>query len=167
MKARRGVLYLADLNPRRGTEPGKVRPVLVIQTDLLNDAGHPSTAGFQDLAPMAKGLLNEMGNKPVDAVVVELGDGIIGGYGVASLYKDVEIMKAVKAHVVCANDLVAAWGARELTVKMGKPIDVMSGPATDNDVGELYVENELKIPAANSRTRGAKLTELVASRLFA
>jgi mRNA interferase MazF len=26
-----------------GTEPGKVRPVLVIQTDLLNEAGHPST----------------------------------------------------------------------------------------------------------------------------
>lgn len=43
MKARRGVLYLADLNPRRGTEPGKVRPVLVIQTDLLNEVGHPST----------------------------------------------------------------------------------------------------------------------------
>ena len=43
MKARRGVLYLADLNPRVGTEPGKVRPVLVIQTNLLNDVGHPST----------------------------------------------------------------------------------------------------------------------------
>ena len=43
MRARRGVLYLADLNPRAGTEPGKVRPVLVVQTDLLNEAGHPST----------------------------------------------------------------------------------------------------------------------------
>ena len=40
---RRGLLYLADLSPRRGTEPGKVRPVLVIQTDLLNATGHPST----------------------------------------------------------------------------------------------------------------------------
>jgi len=40
---RHGALYLADLNPRRGTEAGKARPVLVIQTDLLNDAGHPST----------------------------------------------------------------------------------------------------------------------------
>ena len=37
------MFYLADLNPRRGSEPGKVRPVLVIQTDLLNEAGHPST----------------------------------------------------------------------------------------------------------------------------
>lgn len=43
VRPRRGVLYLADLNPRRGTEPGKVRPVLVIQTDLLNEAEHPST----------------------------------------------------------------------------------------------------------------------------
>ncbi len=34
--------WLADLNPRRGTEPGKVRPVVVVQTDLLNDV-HPST----------------------------------------------------------------------------------------------------------------------------
>lgn len=45
MKApiRHGGLYLADLNPRQGSEPGKARPVLVIQSDLLNEAGHPST----------------------------------------------------------------------------------------------------------------------------
>jgi mRNA interferase MazF len=35
-------IWLADLNPSRGTEPGKTRPVVVIQTDLLNDT-HPST----------------------------------------------------------------------------------------------------------------------------
>ena len=38
-----GGLYAADLSPGRGTEPGKIRPVVVIQTDLLNEAGHPST----------------------------------------------------------------------------------------------------------------------------
>ncbi len=38
-----GRLYLADVNPRAGTEAGKIRPVLVMQTDLLNQAGHPST----------------------------------------------------------------------------------------------------------------------------
>jgi len=43
VRPRRGQLYLADLSPRVGTEAGKVRPVLVIQTDLLNDADHPST----------------------------------------------------------------------------------------------------------------------------
>jgi mRNA interferase MazF len=39
----RGELWSADLNPRRGSEPGKVRPVLVLQSDLLNETGHPST----------------------------------------------------------------------------------------------------------------------------
>jgi len=43
MKIRRGCLYLADLNPRLGSEAGKSRPVLVVQTDLLNEAEHPST----------------------------------------------------------------------------------------------------------------------------
>jgi len=43
VRIRRGTLYLADLNPRSGTEPGKTRPVLVVQSDLLNEAEHPST----------------------------------------------------------------------------------------------------------------------------
>ena len=42
MKIQKFHIYLSDLNPRLGTEPGKVRPVVVIQTDLLN-AVHPST----------------------------------------------------------------------------------------------------------------------------
>ena len=43
MTIRRGYVYLADLDPRLGTEPGKLRPVVVIQSDLLNETGHPST----------------------------------------------------------------------------------------------------------------------------
>jgi mRNA interferase MazF len=35
-------IWIADLNPQIGTEPGKTRPVLVIQTNLLNNT-HPST----------------------------------------------------------------------------------------------------------------------------
>lgn len=36
-------IWVADLNPQIGTEPGKTRPVLVIQTNLLNKIPHPST----------------------------------------------------------------------------------------------------------------------------
>lgn len=43
MLIQHGVLYLADLSPNYGTEPGKLRPVLVIQTDFLNKVEHPST----------------------------------------------------------------------------------------------------------------------------
>lgn len=36
-------IWIADLNPQLGTEPGKIRPVLIIQTNLLNKIPHPST----------------------------------------------------------------------------------------------------------------------------
>jgi len=42
MKIEKFHIYLADLNPRMGSEPGKIRPVVVLQTDLLNNT-HPST----------------------------------------------------------------------------------------------------------------------------
>ncbi len=40
---KRGEIWLADLNPGRGTEPGKTRPVLIVQAQALLDAEHPST----------------------------------------------------------------------------------------------------------------------------
>jgi mRNA interferase MazF len=43
MTYKRGSIHLANLNPAQGTEPGKTRPCVVIQNDLLNAAGHPST----------------------------------------------------------------------------------------------------------------------------
>jgi mRNA interferase MazF len=40
---KRGEIWLANLNPPHGTEPGKARPVLIIQSQALLNAGHPST----------------------------------------------------------------------------------------------------------------------------
>ncbi len=40
---RRGEVWIAELNPRMGTEPGKTRPVLIVQSQDLIDAGHPSS----------------------------------------------------------------------------------------------------------------------------
>jgi mRNA interferase MazF len=42
MKIKQYQVWIADLNPQMGTEPGKIRPVLIVQTDLLNSE-HPST----------------------------------------------------------------------------------------------------------------------------
>ena len=43
MVCKRGGIYLANFNPSKGTEAGKIRPCLVVQNDLLNEAHHPST----------------------------------------------------------------------------------------------------------------------------
>jgi len=52
---KRGEVWLADLNPRRGTEPGKTRPVLILQAQALLDAGHPSTL----IIPLTTNLIQD------------------------------------------------------------------------------------------------------------
>jgi len=54
-KLEHGAIWLADLNPQRGTEPGKTRPVLIIQNQALLDAGHPSTL----VIPMTTRLIED------------------------------------------------------------------------------------------------------------
>lgn len=51
----RGEIWIADLNPPHGTEPGKTRPVLVVQAQSLLDAEHPSTV----VAPLTTRLLDD------------------------------------------------------------------------------------------------------------
>lgn len=51
---KRGSVWLANLNPGRGTEPGKVRPVLIVQSQALLDADHPSTL----IVPMTSRLID-------------------------------------------------------------------------------------------------------------
>ena len=50
-----GSIWLANLEPQRGTEPGKIRPVLVVQGGALLDAGHPSTL----VVPLTTRLVDE------------------------------------------------------------------------------------------------------------
>ena len=50
-----GTIWLANLNPGKGTEPGKTRPVLVLQDQALLDAGHPSTI----IIPLTTNLIDD------------------------------------------------------------------------------------------------------------
>jgi len=55
MVCKRGDIILANFNPSRGTEPGKIRPCLIIQSDLLNETDHPSTT----VLPLTTQLIDE------------------------------------------------------------------------------------------------------------
>lgn len=50
-----GEIWLANLNPGRGSEPGKIRPVLVLQNQALLDAEHPSTL----IIPLTTNLIDD------------------------------------------------------------------------------------------------------------
>ena len=77
-KIKRFDVWIADLNPRKGTEPGKIRPVVIIQTNLLNNI-HPSTLicpVTTNIEPRAELLRvnlskNEAGLKQKSAILVD------------------------------------------------------------------------------------------------
>jgi mRNA interferase MazF len=52
---KRGEIWLANLDPRQGSEPGKTRPVLIVQAQALLDADHPSTL----IVPLTTRLVDE------------------------------------------------------------------------------------------------------------
>ena len=125
------------------------------------DCGLPSTARVTDLAPYARAILAELAAKNPDVIVLELGDGILGDYHVGSFFQHPDLTRATKAVVMCANDLVAAWGAKKLMEEWGIPITVVSGPVTDNQTGTDYISRELLLPAANAKTDGRTLYGIV------
>jgi hypothetical protein len=136
-----------------------------IETMSFLDCGLPSTVGVDDLSPIAKGVISRLAGVNPDCIVIELGDGILGGYSVNTVFNDRELMNATAALVFCANDFVGAWGGRELLANLGVKIDVVSGPVSDSQMGMDYVKRELGLDAANAVNGGERLGELIQSKL--
>ena len=129
-------------------------------TAVLNftDAG-VVCSGPHNVLAAAKGIVASLSATKPDCIVLELGDGIMGEYGVMNLLLDQELMSYVRAHVLAANDPVGAWGAVHYLRDKCPAIDVITGPATDNEVGKQFIETKLGVLAANS----IKDPELLAS----
>ena len=117
----------------------------------------------KEMEPLAKGIVAHLNRSRPDVIVLELGDGFIGYYGVDGLLLDKELQRFTRAHVVAATDLAGAWAAdRMFRERYRREINAVTGPVTDNAVGKQYLQNALGIPAFNARTDAASLTECVA-----
>src|ERR687893_610787 len=111
------------------------------------DCGLPSTVGVGDLAPVAKAIIARLNESAPDLIVIELGDGILGGYSVESVFEDAELRGAMAALIYCASDYVGAWGGVELLKRRGLTVDLVAGSVTDSQMGEDYIEGEFNVAA--------------------
>ncbi len=125
------------------------------------DCGLPSTVGVEDLAPVAKTVIARLNESSPDLIVLELGDGILGGYSVESIFEDAELRAATAVIVFCASDYVGAWGGIELFRRRGLEVNLVAGSVTDSQMGQDYIENEFGVPAANARRDGAMLFQRI------
>ncbi len=136
-----------------------------IATASFLDCGLPSTVGVENLAPVAKAIIARLNESSPDVIVIELGDGILGGYSVESVFEDEELREAMTALIFCASDYVGAWGGIELFRRRDIKIDLVAGSVTDSQMGEDYIEKEFGVPAANARRNGKKLFEVVRNKV--
>ena len=124
-----------------------------VRTHSFCDAGFPST-GPDTAAPAARAVLGALAAAGLDApdvIIAELGDGLLGEYGVMKILEQPDIAQLPAVHVCCASDPVGAFGAVEIfAARLNTRPDLLTGPATDNDVGCRYIEGSLGIPARNA-----------------
>ena len=107
MQVKRFEIWVADLNPQIGTEPGKTRPVLVVQTNLLNKIPHPSTI----VCPLTTNIQKES-----EILRVHIKKGI------ANLNENCDIM----------IDQVRAIDNKRLTKKIGELPDSLATKVKEN-----------------------------------
>jgi hypothetical protein len=142
----------------------------------MQDAGADEVRIFSDFgvvttqsknAPgLARTMMNQLSAHKPDVIVIELGDGLIGEYGVSAVLNDPAIKGALSAVVFAASDPVAAWGGVSLLKERHaiRP-SLITGPATDNQAGVSAVERETGVRGLNARHHAVEIAELLVKEL--
>ncbi len=142
----------------------------------MQDAGAEEIRIFTDLgvvttqasnAPaLTRTMLNQLAHSRPDVIVLELGDGLIGDYGVSAILQDASIREAMTVVVLAAADPVGAWGGVTLLQDRHhiQP-HLVTGPATDNLAGVSVIERETGIRGLNARHHAKEISEAVLAHL--
>ncbi len=149
-----------------------------LRRDIMafEDAGARHTMIFTDLGivtttekcgpALTRTMLTEMAIGRPDVIVFELGDGLLGTYGVQSILQQADIKAALTALALSANDPVAAWGGiKLLRERFGIEPAVVTGPATDNQVGVEIIREQLNVAAINAINNPADLGDHLIAKL--
>ncbi len=149
-----------------------------LRRDILafEDAGARRTMIFTDLGivtttakcgpALTRTMLTEMSGGKPDVIVFELGDGLLGTYGVESILRQPDIRDALTAVVLSANDPVAAWGGvKLLRERFSIEPCAVTGPATDNQVGVQIIREQMNVEAFNAISNPADLGDYIIARL--
>ena len=144
---RRDILAMEDAGARRAM--------------IFTDLGIVTTTRSNGPA-LARTMLTELAAGKPDVIVFELGDGILGTYGVDAILECDDIRAALSGVLLSANDPVAAWGGvKLLRERFGIEPCAVTGPATDNQVGVEIITDQMHVPAFNALSSGAALADSV------
>jgi len=144
---RRDILAMEDAGARRAL--------------IFTDLGIVTTTRANGPA-LTRTMLTELAASKPDVIVFELGDGILGTYGVDAILECADIRTVLTGVLLSANDPVAAWGGvKLLRERFGIEPCAVTGPCTDNQVGIEIISSQMHVPAFNAISNGAALADCV------
>ncbi len=131
------------------------------ETIMFTDLGIVTTSG-KNAPALTRTMLNRLADGEPDVIVLELGDGLMGDYGVDAILEQPDIRSAFSAVVLAANDPVGVWGGiRRLRESYALDTTVVTGPATDNAAGTDLIRDRMGVPALNARVSPGEFAALV------
>jgi hypothetical protein len=144
---RRDIMAFEDAGARKST--------------IFTDFGVVTTSRATGPA-LTRTMLTELAAGKPDVIVFELGDGLLGSYGVDSILECEDIRKVLTGVVLSANDPVAAWGGVKL-LRERFHVDpcALTGPCTDNLVGVEIITQQMNVQAFNAIGSPAALGDAV------
>ena len=177
-KTTAAAVLIAEMS-RRGLRvaAGKLTGVSLRRDVLqMRDSGASPVAVFTDFGVVttsrenavgaAHALVAHLSESEPDVLVLEMGDGLLGTYGVDAILEDVAVKDAIRTTVLCAQDPVGAWGAREiLRDRFDLDVDVVCGRVTDGPTGVRFCREMLGVPAWNALRDGVSLADAVLATL--
>jgi CheY-like chemotaxis protein len=135
-----------------------------VQTCSFLDAGLPSTCYHQDVPNVTRTLLSQLATEDPDVIVLELGDGLLGSYGVDDILDDKELVGCFTGALIAANDIIGGYSVARHLKERNIPVAALTGPATDNDAGRRKLA-ELGFNAANIFQQSAEVCRMVRETL--
>ena len=123
-------------------------------------AGLPSTCYHDDVPQITRTLLAHLAHGGPDVIVLELGDGLLGAYGVDAILDDPGLAGCFTGALVAANDVIGGYAVGQVLKERGVKVAAVTGPATDNTAGRLKL-NALGLAAANVHQQASELCRMV------
>ena len=154
-----GVAFLQDIY--KVTDSGAIEYLSFL------DAGLPSTCGSkEDAIQSTYMLLNKLAEHKPDLVILEFGDGLMGKYHVQDILLDKNINKNIKVHINASSDICAVNTCINLSVEMGIPLDLITGPVANNDEGVQTISSQFSVLAESNQNDIPKTIKLIKDKLL-
>ncbi|KAH8433886.1 uncharacterized protein LDX57_011522 [Aspergillus melleus] len=134
----------------------------------VHDGGIPSTCGdVGEVITSALRVLVAASQSDPDVIVVEFGDGILGGYHVKDVLACEAIQRNMLALAVAVSDLVSAWGANELLGQISMEVSVFTGVCVNSESAQRFIEKEMGVLAESNRSDLPRTLKLIKSKFDA